>query len=107
VEGATVFLRYSGVSFYSGPVEVDGEPVLTNELGKFYIPPKSQTLMGGTGGLSGEIRKWPDVMFYKTGLGRGSISKFLQRGKASIGPQDYQAMILELGQPCGSKYGNE
>jgi hypothetical protein len=51
-EGATVFLRYSGVSFYSGPVEVDGEAVLTNELGKFYIPPKSQTLMGGIGGFS-------------------------------------------------------
>jgi hypothetical protein len=107
VKGATVFLRYSGVSFFSGPVEVDGEPVLTNELGQFYIPPKSRTLIGGSGGFAGEIRKWPTVTFYKAGLGRGSVSKYLQRDKASISPQDYQAMTLEIGEPCGSKYRKE
>jgi hypothetical protein len=107
VNGATVFLRYSGVSFFSGEVQVDGEPVLTNELGQFYIPPKSQTLIGGSGGFAGEIQEWPIVTFYKAGLGRGSISKYRQRGKASISPQDYQAMTLEIGEPCGSKYRKE
>jgi hypothetical protein len=107
VQGATVFLRYSGVSFFSGPVQIDGEPVLTNEVGQFYIPPKSMTLIGGSGGLAGEIRKWPAVTFYKAGLGRGSMSKYLQRDKASISPRHYQAMTLEIGEPCGSKYRKE
>lgn len=107
VEGATVFLQYEGVSFYSGSVEVEGEAVLTNELGKFYIPQKSQTLMSGIGGLSGEIGKWPTVGFFKAGHGRGMVRRFLQRDKASIGPGDYQDMILEIGEPCGSKYKNE
>lgn len=107
VEGATVFLSYEGVSFYSGSVEVDGEAVLTNELGTFYIPQRSHTLMSGIGGFSGEIRKWPTVGFYKAGHGRGMVRKFLQRDKASIGPEDYQGMILEIGEPCGSRYKNE
>jgi hypothetical protein len=104
VKGITVFLRYSGVSFYSGSVAVDGEAVLTNELGKFYIPPKSLTMMGGIGGFSGEMKKWPEVMFYNASIGRGAIPKFLDRDRASISPQDYQDMILEIGEPCGSKY---
>jgi hypothetical protein len=104
VEGATALLSYSGVSFYTGSVEVNGEPVLTNELGKFYIPPKRLTMMSGTGGISGEIRKWPEVVVYKEGLGRGSTSMFLRRDKASITPQDYQALTFELGEPCDSKY---
>jgi hypothetical protein len=112
VEGATVFLRYSGVSVFSGPIEVNGEPVLTNELGQFYIAPKSMTLIGGSGGLAGEIRKWPTVISYKAGLGRGQIDKYFQRGKALISPQDYQAMILEIrnyGENCpvGSRTGHE
>ena len=96
VEGATVFLRYGGVSAYSGAVEVDGEPVLTDVLGKFYIPPKRLTLMGGIGGLSGEIRKWPTVIAFTADLGRGQMSPYLQRDKKSTSPQTYQDVVLKM-----------
>jgi hypothetical protein len=102
VEGAVVFLRYGGVSAHSGPVEVDGEPVLTDELGKFYIPPKSQVLMSGIGGFSGEIRRWPTVISYKDGLGRSQFSSYFQRNKKSISPQNYLNVVLEIRKYGGS-----
>ena len=110
VEGATVFLRYHGVSAYSGAVEVDGEPVLADVHGKFYIPPKRLTLMGGIGGLSGKIRRWPTVISFTADLGRGQMSPYIQRDKESTGPQTYQDVVVKIRKngvdcPIGSQTG--
>lgn len=104
VDGVTVFLRYSGVSFYSGSVAVEGEPVFTNELGQFNIPPRRLTVMAGIGGFSGEIREWPMVVFSKLDVGRGVFSAYYGRDKDSISSRLYQAMTLEIGEPCDSPY---
>jgi hypothetical protein len=101
VEGVAVFLQYSAVNFF-GPRQVESEPVRTNELGKFYVPPKSVTMMGGSGGLAGHTNKWPTVIFFKDGYSPrpGNYSPrsmvAISRARKAPTPQDYQAMILKL-----------
>ena len=101
VQGATVYLEYSAVNFF-GPRQIDGEPVRTDDLGKFYIPPKSVTMMGGSGGLAGHTNKWPTVIFFKDGYsprpGNYSPARVtaISRARKAPIPQDYQAMILKL-----------
>jgi hypothetical protein len=103
LEGLTVSLRYSGVSNFRGPIEMTGDPVLTNASGQFYVPPKAITLMTGHGGLAGSTDPWPTVMFYKPGYGSGRISPYREAGKPPISSQDYRAMmgtLLKSGQNC-------
>lgn len=96
VEGVTVFLRYSAMNFF-GPRQMDGEPVLTNQLGQFYIPTRTVTMMGGPGGIGGSTDKWPDIIIFKDGYGPrpGGLMRASVRGKAPLA-QDYQALILTL-----------
>lgn len=117
VEGVTVSLRYTAVNAF-GLRQVDGEPVLTNELGKFYVPPRTVTMMGGSGGLAGGTQRWPTVNFYKAGyksgigVNPGWIAKHTERGVPPITPQDYQGFIWEMlknGESCpvGSRLHEE
>jgi hypothetical protein len=96
LDGVTVYLRYEAMNMF-GPRQLDGEPVLTNQLGQFYIPARTVTMMGGPGGLGGSTDKWPDIIIFKDGYGPrpGGLMRASVRGKAPLA-QDYRDLILTL-----------
>ena len=112
VEGVGVFLRYSSVNAYEGDTSQDTEPVFTNQLGEFYMPPKRLTLMAGSGGLAGEASKWPTLTYYKRGyksvFGYSPQMIANMRYEAPVDPRKYQTLVLEIQQngqncPVGSR----
>ncbi|MDM3870999.1 hypothetical protein QSV34_06480 [Porticoccus sp. W117] len=90
IEGVTVYLKYSAVSFWGSHSKEVGY-TLTNKSGEFYISAEKVRLWGGTGGgLDGAVHEWPTVWVEKDG--------YLSSGIDFIAPSldKYQNMQIRI-----------